>query len=239
MTNKNQEVEGVAKQEDVFNKDFYDRLCVCRDFEINGLWQRSIFLTAFITLTFSAYFFFVGKIMDFDVIPNTCHYISIFIALVGIVFSTLWIMMAKGSKAWHSYYENAIELFHKKCIEKDDTARNSKIDALKTFEEEIKESLLKNGNKACELNNGLFNTNPGAFSVSRINIMIGQVILVIWSLILITHLFLVCDSFIDSNIILVIILRIMVIFILVICFCIMPKCKSYFFDLRMKSKKNK
>ncbi len=32
------------------------------------------------------------------------------IGVIGIIFSCLWIMMGKGSKAWYERYENAIVL---------------------------------------------------------------------------------------------------------------------------------
>lgn len=36
-------------------RDFYHTYWHCRDFELNHLWQRSIFLSAFIIICFSAY----------------------------------------------------------------------------------------------------------------------------------------------------------------------------------------
>jgi len=65
-------------------KDVYESLWKCRDFELLHLWQRSIVLTLFLVMCF-----------------------------IGVIFSCLWIMMGKGSKAWYEIYENAITAISK------------------------------------------------------------------------------------------------------------------------------
>ena len=45
----------IAESIKLTSKDIYRAYWHCRDFEITHLWQRSVFLTAFIVLCFSAY----------------------------------------------------------------------------------------------------------------------------------------------------------------------------------------
>ena len=99
--------------------DVYNFLWQGRDFELSCLWQRSIFLGAFllgIATMYAVYFKDVficqfascnqfkgvfGQILVFGFVP-------ILITAIGIIFSELWIMMAKGSKAWYEIYEDSI-----------------------------------------------------------------------------------------------------------------------------------
>ena len=48
----------------ITRKDIHDKLWEARDFEISHLWQRSIFLAAFIVLLFTAYFSVLDKAID-------------------------------------------------------------------------------------------------------------------------------------------------------------------------------
>jgi len=80
-----------------------------RDFEISNLWQRSVFLTAFLVLLFTVYGYVVSGMLKYEcksilVSSEICCGIS----LAGLAFSIIWIMMAKGSKAWYEIYERRI-----------------------------------------------------------------------------------------------------------------------------------
>ncbi len=78
-------------------KDFYK----IRKFEIQNLWQRSIFLATFTVLLFTGYGTFVEKLLSYDGSQAViAHIICCLLALLGSIFSMIWIMMAKGSKAW-------------------------------------------------------------------------------------------------------------------------------------------
>lgn len=116
-------------------KDIYNELFRCRDFELEHLWQRSVFLGTFMLAILAGYgtwvITFVGKLCDFVVSEKgtSClslifksgdqtifnmdmfslfHIISLFISLIGIVAGQLWIMMAKGSKFWTDSLEKSI-----------------------------------------------------------------------------------------------------------------------------------
>lgn len=153
-----------------------ERLYECRDLEIKNLWQRSIFLATFLVLCYTAY----GKLIK-DILCSDCtikenfpclNLVLIFISLVGILMSILWICMAKGSKAWQEVYEDVIAKYEKEYLSDD-----------------IQESYRSN-KLTGDLNKRdrcLLSVNGGPYSPSKINIVIGQVSFVIWIFIYLTH----------------------------------------------------
>lgn len=178
--------ENNGKEEDkVTYKDVYESLWRRRDFELSHLWQRSIFLTAFLVMCFTAYGAVVMKLLECG-----CHFISInllafVISIMGIIFSCLWIMMGKGSKAWYEVHENAISAFSEnKTYFKDEGV--SEIAAFSY--DKIKSD---KSDKLDKLTKCILSGKGGAYSPSRINIAIGQVSLVIWIVILIFHAILI------------------------------------------------
>lgn len=142
-----------------------------RNFEISNLWQRSIFLSAILVLFYSGYAYLVSKFLDEEVKnPLLLHELCCAIALLAIVFSIIWIMMAKGSKAWYEVYENKI------CeIEKSKKLKIPKDHQM--------------GSKCIpwDLDQCLFSNHGGRYSVSKLNILIGQVLLINWIIVLIIH----------------------------------------------------
>jgi len=185
---------------DALNRE-RDRLYKCRDLEISNLWQRSIFLSAFLILCFTGYAYILMNIVDaywgnnnmsqiqgsFNFVYNNfpppnynklfyLNMIAVFLGAISSFFSTLWIMMAKGSKAWYEVYETAIGYFEEEHRE-----------ALGLPAENV---MGKMGIPKYLLNNCLFSDNAGAYSPSKINIIIGQACLIIWASITILHLIL-------------------------------------------------
>lgn len=114
--NLNVESDNNSKDNDIITlRDVHKILWMCRDFEINHLWQRSIFLAAFMTLLFTGYGVLFSKFYDYfstsQPIVTSLFFLSIaslVLSLLGVVFAVFWIMMAKGSKAWYEIYEKAI-----------------------------------------------------------------------------------------------------------------------------------
>lgn len=176
-----------------------DRLYKCRDLEISNLWQRSIFLSAFLILCFTGYAYVLMNIVDaycgnnnmpqiqgsFNFVYNNLstpnsnkllylNTIAMCLGFISSIFSTLWIMMAKGSKAWYEVYETAISSFEEKHRE-----------AIGLPAENVMGGM---GIPKYLLNNCLFSRKAGAYSPSKINIIIGQICLIIWILITILHL---------------------------------------------------
>ena len=94
-------------------KDLYTELFHCRDFELQHLWQRSVFLAGFMIALFTLYGSFLGsRLNENEPIHITIHYFAFFIGCVGIIISQLFIMMIKGSKRWYEQFEQSIYWFY-------------------------------------------------------------------------------------------------------------------------------
>ena len=187
-----------------------------RDFELSHLWQRSIFITTFIILVYTGYGAIWLNVLKSDInliqIVNTTkensdneiltnlnkdyqynsnkdglfmitNLISIFIAILGYTLSLLYIMMGKGSKFWYECYEALINNIEHKKSEGEFYVQSAG--------EYIKEK---------KINNSLLKTDAGKYSVSRINIILGQTSALIWLIILFVHITLLICSKIFSNI---------------------------------------
>ena len=161
-----------TKEDDqVSLKEIRETFYRLRDFEISNLWQRSIFLSALLVLFFSGYGFLVSQLFEKEIEqPLIIHEICCVIALLAIVFSTIWIMMAKGSKAWYEVYERRIG-----DIEKEE---NLNIPSYYRMGADC---------TPWSLDSNLFTTKPGRYSVSRLNILIGIILMITWTMILIAH----------------------------------------------------
>ncbi len=175
-------------------KDIRKTLYQCRNFEINHLWQRSLFLVSFIVLCFTGYGYLFGKIFtlpdDMNIIASAMYshqysatsaflnFAASFTAFAGIVLSLIYICMAKGSKAWYEVYEHSITHIESKYINmpKKFIMGNLYTDIAKPY---------ANGN--FKIDNNIFSTSAGGYSVSKLNIMLGQVSLLIWILIFLFH----------------------------------------------------
>lgn len=153
-------------------KDYYE----IRKFEIENLWQRSVFLATFSALLFTGYGFLIGDIiLDFDkwLASNEqqktlAHSICCGVTFLGAIFSIIWIMMAKGSKAWYEIYEDKIY----------DIERNHF-----NWDEEF----CLSGGTAKSFSRSLWTRGAGPFSVSKINILLGQILFITWVTTLIIH----------------------------------------------------
>jgi hypothetical protein len=93
-------------------KEIRETFYHCRDFEITNLWQRSVFLFGFILACFTGYGAILISLLTTGEqkieYPYFANFIECAISLIGIVFSIIWTMMAKGSKTWYEIYEKAI-----------------------------------------------------------------------------------------------------------------------------------
>lgn len=177
-----------------------------RDFELSHLWQRSIFITTFIVLVYTGYGAIWLNVLKSDTNSNqiinitkensdneissntnkdykynsdnsilfmTANCISIFIAILGYTLSLLYIMMGKGSKFWYECYEALINnIEHKK------SKNEFYIQSAGEYIEENK------------VNNSLLKRTAGRYSVSKINIILGQISALVWIFILLIHIIL-------------------------------------------------
>jgi bacitracin transport system permease protein len=169
----------MAENEKISIKDIHSTYWRCRDFEIAHLWQRSIFFTAFLVMCFTAYGAILSKLFGLQgtqfIILNLLAY---GISLLGIIFSIFWIKMSKGSKAWYEKYENAIV-----AIERDEKYTTKEALEIGGFAYCKLEKF-----KEIDIDNSIFSTKAGAYSVSKINIAIGQVFLIQWLIIGLGHI---------------------------------------------------
>lgn len=155
-------------------KGIYGGLWKCRDFEIDHVWQRAVFLSAFLLACYAGYgsvivgFATADKVnVSFRLINAICFFIS----FIGLLLSLVWIMMAKGSKAWYEHYESAIEAFESNCTGAfDPSCRQRVLLAEKTVP----------GFEIPSTSSWLWNTKGGAYSVAKINIVIGHLSTLVW-----------------------------------------------------------
>ncbi len=142
-----------------------DRFYKCRDFELSHVWLRSVFLGAFLILIFSGYGYYFCKIYLEGKIHSllNVHLIGFLISFIGCGFSIVWIYMAKASKKWYEVYENVItQLEDNAILAIPKRYRMGKYHAYNSSGDSI------------------FSTEGGNYSPSRLNILIGQLSLIIF-----------------------------------------------------------
>lgn len=158
-------------------KDIHDTLWRCRDFELSHLWQRSVFLSAFLVLCFTGYGMLIFNMASGSDNLFKLNLMALAVGVVAALFSVMWIMMGKASKAWYEKYEHGISAFEKNTKYADGDV--TKIGGFAVEEIENYELL--------SLNNCLFSTQGGAYSPSKINIGIGQFSLALWIVVILFH----------------------------------------------------
>ena len=170
----------VSDVSEVSLRDIYMRLCACRDFEIKLQWERAVFLTAFLIACFAGYGSFLLSVHQHGAGNFSSLVINgIFMTLtfVGVVLSLLWILMAKGSKAWYEHYEQAIAAF----------AINYPV--ANVSPDMLSHTWYKMPNiKRDSMSNWIVMPTGGECSVSKIVIAIGICSFVIWSSLFLIHL---------------------------------------------------
>ncbi|WP_337773384.1 hypothetical protein [Alistipes sp.] len=87
------------------------------------------------------------------------------VALLGTSFALIWIMMAKGSKAWYEVYERYIFEIEREEAEGLKIPERYRLGALC---------------RPWEMNGNLLSKKAGRYSPSRLNITIGSVMLTAW-----------------------------------------------------------
>ncbi len=158
-------------------KEIHETLWRCRDFELSHLWQRSIFLSAFLILCFTGYGGLLVLMFQKPILIENANLLAYVIGILGVVFSCLWIMMGKGSKAWYERYENAISAFERNLKYVTPAANHIGGFNYRNIQ----------GYKEPEIKDCLLSGMGGTYSPSRINIAIGQITLFIWITIILLH----------------------------------------------------
>lgn len=118
----------------------------------------------------------VVKKIEFEQNPESYqqHLIAACLCWLGIVFSILWIMMAKGSKYWFEKYEKGICQYE----ENPDFVKN-----LQGYPLHVNLPPLSPN----KFNDNIFSTKAGKYSVSKVNASIGIIALVVFSILEILH----------------------------------------------------
>lgn len=189
-------------------KDIYDYLLDRYKFELEHLWQRSVFLAVFLLAIAGAYGIFIKDVFltelksDTVEIQNTAafldtktilnskinlkntacdknllrktlivHIIPLSLTMLGIIFSVLWILLAKGSKALQEVIEDTLS----KVARCNEFWNSESITAC--FSNHGKDFIFPNFSRfrTTTRSDFLFSLHGGSFSVSKINITIGIV----------------------------------------------------------------
>ena len=110
------EQEKEKKQREKKLKELYTRYNKCRDLELDRFWKNSVFVWCFLLLCFTA----LGKIVfdyntQYDLqllhkgLKEEDYYLfALIISIIGLIFSHIWVWMARGLKAWYEVFEMAI-----------------------------------------------------------------------------------------------------------------------------------
>lgn len=165
-------------------KSVYSCLWKCRDLEISMLWTRLTLLGAFMGLTYAGYGALILKGLDGVRNWEVFNLAAIGASAFGFLFSILWTTTAKGSKAWFERYEAMLAYFQKTYREHD------------LFENVPDEELILSYldfDKRCirrhlqTVDSNLLSQHAGAYSVSKIPIVMGQVSMLAWGAIGLAH----------------------------------------------------
>lgn len=173
------------KDEREYRLEVYKVLYKAYADEIRNLWQRSIFLGAFMTLAWGGYGALQLKAIE-KCLQNVCvyHFASLGLCAVIIVLSSLWVAMAKGSKFVQEAHE-----WHIKNLKIDDVEKDTKklfcnldnYDKLKhkkyDIEDNISSRLFFNGD-----------LESYRYSPSKINIALGRFSLFVSLLLIVCHI---------------------------------------------------
>lgn len=170
-----------------------DRLYQCRELEITTQWQRSVFLAAFIILLFTGYAKLIELLFCRNIACLPFHLTGLILAFLIFIFGILWLAMAKGSKRWTDIYETKIFLYEEKrrvnipeqfkckterfCKNYNDKFSPSPPNALCCYK---KGDLL-------EKKNSFWSFGSATVSTSKVNIMIGFIILIFGAIAVMLH----------------------------------------------------
>lgn len=232
----------------VDGENLLENLWRARDFEIEHLWQRSVFLATFLVLLFTVYFTQYNEIQNSSVtVENveTAFFAGTFsvksgdngewfedllmllgICEAGFILSTLWIAMARGSKTAYERIEEGINSFHERCQclfdkEADNLQRKMFFDRMWKFG--TSDLIPRHGtlpfpkkiNPHSTLRTGI---QTGYFySVSKINIALGYVFIIAWTLLFFVSIRLQIANWLVSIILFALI--ILIDYLLVFTFC--------------------
>lgn len=157
--------------------DVYSTLWKCRDLEISMLWTRLTLLGAFMALTYAGYGTLIFK--GLEGVRNWAHFnlVAVGACSFGFLFSLLWTVTAKGSKAWFERYEAMLGYVQEtyKANGLFDVSGDDNL--ILSYLDYAKPCVLR---RVRPVDANLLSQLAGAYSVSKIPIVIGQVSMIAW-----------------------------------------------------------
>lgn len=162
----------------------YSCLWQCRDLEIQMLWTRLTLLGAFMGLTYAGYGALILKGLDGVRNWEMFNLAAIGASAFGFLFSILWTTTAKGSKAWFERYEAMLAYFQETYKDLDVFEKLADEELILSYLDYEKSCLVK---RLRPIDTNLFSQHAGAYSVSKIPIVMGQVSMLAWCVIGLVH----------------------------------------------------
>jgi len=141
------------------------------------LWKRLTLVGTFMALTYAGYGALILNGLDGVKNWDAFNLAAVGASVFGLIFSVLWTATAKGSKAWFERYEAMLAHFQ-------DTYKDLGLFEQIADEEQVLSYL--DFNKRCivrrtqPVDSNLFSRHAGAYSVSKIPIVMGQLSVVAW-----------------------------------------------------------
>ena len=165
-------------------KSVYSCLWKCRDLEISMLWTRLTLLGAFMGLTYAGYGALILKGLDGIKNWEVFNLAAIGASAFGFLFSILWTTTAKGSKAWFERYEAMLSYFQETYKDLGLFEKVADVELILSYLDYNKRCIRK---RLQPVDSNLFSQNAGAYSVSKIPIVMGQVSMAAWCAIGLVH----------------------------------------------------
>lgn len=165
-------------------KSVYSCLWKCRDLEISMLWTRLTLLGAFMGLTYAGYGALILKGLDGVRNWEVFNLVAIGASAFGFLFSILWTTTAKGSKAWFERYEAMLAYFQKTYKEHGLFESVSDEELILSYLDFDKRCIRRH---LQPVDRNLLSQHAGAYSVSKIPIVMGQVSMLAWGAIGLAH----------------------------------------------------
>ncbi len=162
----------------------YSCLWKCRDLEISMLWTRLTLLGAFMGLTYAGYGALILKGLDGIKNWEVFNLAAIGASAFGFLFSILWTTTAKGSKAWFERYEAMLSYFQETYKDLGLFEKVADVELILSYLDYNKRCIRK---RLQPVDSNLFSQNAGAYSVSKIPIVMGQVSMAAWCAIGLVH----------------------------------------------------
>lgn len=162
----------------------YACLWKCRDLEISMLWTRLTLLGAFMGLTYAGYGALILKGLDGVRNWEVFNLAAIGASAFGFLFSILWTTTAKGSKAWFERYEAMLAYFQETYKDLGLFEKVADVELILSYLDYNKRCIRK---RLQPVDSNLFSQNAGAYSVSKIPIVMGQVSMAAWCAIGLVH----------------------------------------------------